>query len=52
MVCAKRSASYSIALLRAAHFGEEVDAYCRLVHIIERVVHEARDERRLANCTP
>ena len=32
-----------------AHFGEEVDADGRLVHVVEGVVHEARDERGLAD---
>lgn len=30
--------------------GEEVDADGGLVHVVERVIHEAGNERCLANC--
>jgi hypothetical protein len=33
-----------------ACLGEEVDANGGLVHVVERVVHEPRDKRCLADC--
>ena len=35
---------------RATRLGEEVDANRGLVHVVERVVHEACDQGRLADC--
>ncbi len=31
------------------YFREEINAYCRLVHVVERVVHETGDQGRFPN---